>query len=89
MADAVTFVYCPRLEVNVHAHRTLSYGKMERPVIINTVGQTSLRGINYYFYPFTLTCTSTIIIGTAKEDFKILSDCWDYHCLCDSESISV
>ena len=47
MAVAVTFVYCPRREVNVHALRTSPYGKMERPVIINTVGQTSLRGMNY------------------------------------------
>ena len=47
MVDAVIFVCCLRREVNVHALRTLSYGKMERPVIINTVGQTSLRGINY------------------------------------------
>lgn len=38
MAVAATFVYCPRREANVHALGILPYGKMERPVIINTVG---------------------------------------------------
>ena len=47
MAVAVTFVYCPRREVNAHALRTLPCGKMGRPVIINTVRQLSLREMNH------------------------------------------
>ena len=82
MAVAVTFVYFPRQEVNVPAPGTLLYGKMERPVIIDTVGRISVFGMTYQSSTFTL----TLVVDTTTRRFKILGDCWDYDCLCGSKS---